>query len=767
MKVRLKYLTYCVLGLSLSGCTQHVIKTNAVTQNNRERIISGLNAIYETPSYDYSGQFKVNIQPKSQNNTVKNAASEQKLDQKLQQKLDRSLLEQGVRLSAQQKQQLYGAIAQQSLRANNQGALGSLDKMMDIGINILNDVQFSYDGSVHYRERMGSFNLTARYEKPTLLVQAKLPMILDFKDYKFYTNYFAFMPYLVNRENQSNLAYIDFSKYQNIFKQVDLKKLVEYLKASGAVSYVLAQPEQFQTLPLSDQDRSAGIVRKIRINSTLEEVMLQTDLYNKVNTQYLTQSVLGFKENSFEQWADNKAAALAKKASETSANQSPEFEAHDASRKLYAMVTEKLGVTESDLAKQSDQTEDEIQANTDVLLPDAEDHDLSQSQDSMLLTEAQCTDLQRSQKSMFYGDIHYCQEYYGIDLFGTAQSSNNDQQIQQKKLESKFAAYDQNQFIDDQAFKALWLKHQSEIDQTLPAVKARTALTMNVGLDAQGRLVSADYDLSLLLPQTNRRMHFNMEMQVSNYGKGTPISRQQLKQAKSLSEVSKGSFLEKVVGGLTRSLENETDSPTNASWSWDEQLQQLAAQVYEQTHSYEKTFNAIFIAHLSANEPEYVKHFSAQDLKDIARVYAYWFSDDDIYNPQGQALKQIQALQQKHHLEVDEQFDQELGATVDEIVTQAMTQSGERQQWQQLKKSYKKPQQLFAVQYQALFEKQEGVDLSTRPLLIQTSKILGQAFVDAHQHKLTEQSLQGLTQQHLEYIDYQLFEQLYRQMLTE
>ena len=140
MKVRLKYLTYCVLGLSLSGCTQHVIKTNAVTQNNRERIISGLNAIYETPSYDYSGQFKVNIQPKSQNNTVKNAASEQKLDQKLQQKLDRSLLEQGVRLSAQQKQQLYGAIAQQSLRANNQGALGSLDKMMDIGINILNDV---------------------------------------------------------------------------------------------------------------------------------------------------------------------------------------------------------------------------------------------------------------------------------------------------------------------------------------------------------------------------------------------------------------------------------------------------------------------------------------------------------------------------------------------------------------------------------------------------------------------------------------------------
>ena len=51
--------------------------------------------------------------------------------------------------------------------------------------NILNDMQFEYDGSVHYRQKMGSFNLTARYEKPTLLVQAKVPMVLDLNNYKF------------------------------------------------------------------------------------------------------------------------------------------------------------------------------------------------------------------------------------------------------------------------------------------------------------------------------------------------------------------------------------------------------------------------------------------------------------------------------------------------------------------------------------------------------------------------------------------------------
>jgi hypothetical protein len=114
------------------------------------------------------------------------------------------------------------------------------DKFAQIMTNILNDMQFEYDGSVHYRQKMGSFNLTARYEKPTLLVQAKVPMVLDLNNYKFYINYFALMPYLVNKENQNNLAYLDFSKYQAMFKQVDYKKFAEYVKASSAVYYRLA-----------------------------------------------------------------------------------------------------------------------------------------------------------------------------------------------------------------------------------------------------------------------------------------------------------------------------------------------------------------------------------------------------------------------------------------------------------------------------------------------------------------------------------------------
>lgn len=33
------------------------------------------------------------------------------------------------------------------------------DKFARVMANILNDMQFEYDGSVHYRQKMGSFNL--------------------------------------------------------------------------------------------------------------------------------------------------------------------------------------------------------------------------------------------------------------------------------------------------------------------------------------------------------------------------------------------------------------------------------------------------------------------------------------------------------------------------------------------------------------------------------------------------------------------------------
>ncbi len=215
----------------------------------------------------------------------------QNLTPNYKKKVDQYLREQKVGLSKAQKQTLYAAIA------NEQGDLGSSarsEKVNAVLINLLNDLQFSYDGSIHYRQKMGSFNLTAKYEKPTLLVQAKLPMVLDLENYKFYVNYFGLMPYLVNKENQNNLAYIDFSKYKDFFKNVDTKKFIEYLKASSAVSYRLADPQNLQRVSLTETDRKAGAVDKIRLKTTIEELLLEVELYGQVNDKYLQKKCIRF-----------------------------------------------------------------------------------------------------------------------------------------------------------------------------------------------------------------------------------------------------------------------------------------------------------------------------------------------------------------------------------------------------------------------------------------------------------------------------------------
>ena len=87
--MRLKYLTLCLLGLGLSACSQHVIKTNSGSKNLEQKAINSLNAMYEYPSYDYRGKFNVHIEP----NQNKSAARQQSapLDAALKQKVEQYL----------------------------------------------------------------------------------------------------------------------------------------------------------------------------------------------------------------------------------------------------------------------------------------------------------------------------------------------------------------------------------------------------------------------------------------------------------------------------------------------------------------------------------------------------------------------------------------------------------------------------------------------------------------------------------------------------
>lgn len=768
--MRLKYLTLCLLGLSLSACSQHVIKTNSSSVNLEQKAINSINAMYEYPSYDYRGKFNIHVNL-DQNNTNSKDGKVQ-LDAALKQKVDQYLRDQKVNLNAKQKQALYVALAQQPKTYSTKA-----EKFTSAMTNILNDMQFEYDGSVHYRQKMGSFNLTARYEKPTLLVQAKVPMVLDLKDYKFYINYFALMPYLVNKENQNNLAYLDFSKYQGLFNQVDFKKFAEYVKASSAVYYRLADQNNIQALSLSSADKAAGVVEKIRLKTSIEELVLQANLYSKVNEKYLMQSVLNFNEKSLEKLvADEVKASEQSKSNHKLEHKDAADDASVVSQQLYHLVNKHFGVDdEEDYAAESDEDiADATQEATDADQYATEDEAVvaSAADDAEQegLSAAQCRELYNATQ-MTYGDVQYCESIYGIDVFNSADKTPSFVTTISKlqSVEKIFAVYDQNQFIDDHAFKALWIKHQADIEKALPPVDKRNPFVMDVGLDAQGRAVKLDYDLNYALPELKSSFNIKADMYVSNYGKATPIDQAQLKRAKTWAETSKGSMLEKAVNSFSEKLGQtgvQEHSAEPYTLSLDDQLETIAAQKYDATHSYEQTYKAVFIAKLTESTPQIVERYSSKELQEVASVYAYWYSDEDVYNPEGKALKAIEALQSKHHLQNEDQFDDRLGRAVDRIVSDAMRGDKDRQEWKKLKAQYKQPQQLFAQQYQIQFERENGISNDEKALLAQTANVLGQVYVDARKNQLSEKSIKSLKIEHNEFIDYEVFKDVYMKLVN-
>ncbi|NKG35722.1 hypothetical protein [Acinetobacter junii] len=771
--MRLKYLTLCLFGLSISGCSQHVIKTNSSSSSLEQKAINSINAMYEYPSYDYRGKFNIHVDLDQH----KVEADQQKdvLDAALKQKVDQYLREQKVNLDAKQKQALYKALAEQPKSLGN----SKFDKFARVMANILNDMQFEYDGSVHYRQKMGSFNLTARYEKPTLLVQAKVPMVLDLNNYKFYINYFALMPYLVNKENQNNLAYLDFSKYQGLFKQVDYKKFAEYIKASSAIYYRLADPNSIQALSVSSADQAAGVVEKIRLKTTIEELVLQANLYSKVNEKYLMQSILKFDEQNLEKLiSEQDKTDTASKAEQSGTLLNSKAAADDASvvsQELYRLVNQHFGVEEpeDEYTEEADATKvaaEDVAQEAEDITEEADAVAESATATEQVLTGEQCTALQNAAKTNF-GDIQYCQTMYDVDVLGEKKTPSGFLSYIEKlvAVEKEFVQYDQNQFIDDQGFKALWLKHQADIQKALPPVEKRNPFVMDVGLDAQGRAVKLDYDLNYALPELKSSFNIKADMLVTNYGKATPIDQAQLKQAKTWAEASKGSILEQVIGSFSEKLGQTGIQERSAqpyTLSLDDQLKVIAEQRYDATQSYEQTYKAVFIAKLVESNPSLAKRYTSQELQEVASVYAYWFSDEEVYSPEGKALKQIESLQKKHHLEQEDQFDDKLGQAVNRLVADAMRGDQDRQQWKKLKAQYKQPQQLFAKQYQIQFEQTNGISSEEKSLLEQTANVLGQVYIDARKNQLSDKSLKALKIEHNEFIDYEIFKDVYQKMIS-
>ena len=300
--MRFKYLSLCLFALSMSGCTQHVIKSNSVKNLAlSEQATQGLNALFEHSSYDMKGQFSIQTDLKfqqdysSEKNPEKPKQSE--LDPELKKQIDQIIRTQNIPLSFKEKQTLYLALANESVQPtyDNRESGSSKTQIGQSLVNVLNDLQFSYSSSVHFRQKIAALTLQLNYQKPTLQVQAQLPMVIDFNELKFYTNYFAVMPFMVNRNSQDRLAYVDFSKYRDSFEKVDIKKFAEYLKQMNALTYLLAEDDQISALSLTNDEKRQGLIKKIRFVGDLDTIRTQLELFEYVNEIYYTEQLKGEK----------------------------------------------------------------------------------------------------------------------------------------------------------------------------------------------------------------------------------------------------------------------------------------------------------------------------------------------------------------------------------------------------------------------------------------------------------------------------------------
>lgn len=791
--MRLKYITLCLLGLSISGCTQHVIKSNASSdQQLGQQATQGLNAMFENASYDFKGQFSIQSdfnfnesKPNSKSNAQSNGTN---LDPELKKQLDQLLKNQKISFTTKEKQALYDALAHEqnpyaSLYSSGESRSAKV-QIAESLVNLLNDLQFSYQGSVHFRQKLAALTLQLSYQKPTLQVQAQLPMVVDFNDYKFYTNYFAFMPFMVNRESQDRFAYIDFSKHKDAFGHIDFKKFAEYLKQMNALPYALAEPNQVHSVDLSKSEKEAGLSKKIRYMGDLETAQVQLGLFEHVNKLHYTQQIQAFDaESLINEVAKTPSAAdeamQAAKEAEIAATSTSEDPAYDSLERVSHLVNQKMqnlsGYGQSDeqeivVDAAADATVDAQAATEDA---DETTTEVSASAATNTLSEEACDALINS-KNIPIGKVTACRDYQDIDVLApkVTNESVDEETFGQaatnvlEELKPLFSAYQTEQLVDAQSFKQLWQKHQAEITPIMAQLGSeRSPFVMDVGLDQKGRAQNMDYNIVISDEQIGK-LQIKSTNQVFNYGSATAIDRQALRNAKSIEEVSKGSLLENVVKGMlgplgadSSSVESASSGSTALSQDISEYYQQVAQKSYARYPSEVKAYQTVFALVFAAQRPEYIRYYSSATINEISEVYAYEFMD--VAEPKGAALKRLTQLRQKHALQHKQEFD-ELGESIANIVNDALENVQENQHWKDLAKKYKTKQAVFAQVYQDKFTDTYEIDQEQSAYLTQSAQVFAKAFADDLKGQLTEKSLQGLKLEHDDFFSDSTYYETYK-----
>ncbi|PVZ88146.1 hypothetical protein C9426_08100 [Serratia sp. S1B] len=761
--MKLQYLTYYLFGLSLAGCSQHFVQSPQKTEQIQDHTVHAVSAIYENSGFDFKGDLRFDVQ---QNTPAFKKNPE--LNQELKNKLNHYLSIQQINLSAEQRQQLELALLQEQLQNGKQ----KWSRLLTTGFNFLQDFQVNYQGGVDYRDQVAGMNLTARYQTPSLQMQLSYPLIVDLKQAKFYTNVFAFMPFLAAPEQRDQLMYFDLSKFKGQFNRLDMRLLVDYLKQSNALPYILATPEQLTHVSVSAAERQQGVVEKVQLHTSLEEYVAQSLSYSTVNSAYLTQHLLSEKPATTEEakqvdlnrmtlqeqadwayalWKDH-AAVETENSGAANIKDQESVTAHDGAEDV-AEVDHPIAA-----AAENEPTDAEDRATTATSAEPAEDQiNLAVESDSVELSHKQCVALQKQAKSASIGQYQTCLDE-GVDLF--ASQTQDDQLAEQLaktgtnvfKVVELFKGQSTEKFVSATDFKTQWQAKQLQIQALLANVEQRNPLVIEVSIDRQGRAVTTNYQAQLKADSINKTLHIRSNNQWSNYGHPKNIDREGMRKAKSFDEAAQGTVLQEKAEQFKRLF---------GQHSWDEQIQQLANQAYAQNHSYVKTYQLVYGMLLSLKYPQIMQHYSAQDIQEIALVMAYYDGQENgSYTPKGQELARIKQLIKKHQLNARTFY--KVDATP--IVKKAQRQAGVSKQWAIIQKSYSSSESRFAKLYEVSYLTAHNTEQATNDLKRLANR-LGKFYVQSRQKPLNLSSIQQVSSTEYLYMDQDVFKSVYVQIL--
>lgn len=767
--MRLTYLTLCLCAVALTACSHAPVTSQSnstinTAEQDAQRATKALNSVYQQPSFNFNGRLDANLDVQTQN-------TQQTTTPATVQPQHKALIENYLRLHAlqlseQEKQQLFAL----TLPANHQSN-GSLEEAIAYVLTFIpKSTELGYQGGIDYRKKLFHLELNAKYHTANTLLHHRYPVLVDFNQSRIYLNHFDPNTLTGKAKQNYQAYYYDFSKHKDTtLKSVNWKNILEYLKASNTVYFdSLVGTERIERLTPTDAERQQGAVEKIRLHTSIEALLAKNIAFDTVNNTYQDSliDVAKVVETIIETEQQSNAAKnknITKELSEAD----KAIELRNLIDEHYSQLAGSADSSEIDNAPDDEhkQTAAEAAAEATKAATGIDESETEDEQITAELSEEECRAL--IAKKAAFGRLTECRYEYGAQIYQAKTTPKENQKLEPlQELAAKiiqmsdkdgdfyqtFQAYDKGQLITGKVFSDIINKHQDVMQKVVK--DSQFPIYFDVTLDKQGRLIHNNIAIQLDSKSDviNIKGTLNYSSHISNYGQAKINISPATAQAKPIQEHP----ILKVVLSEADKYTDKVNHQRYASENAEELANKLIEQSYLKHKSYEQAYTAGFIALLTQLYPEMLDSVSAQDLQEIARVYAYSYADEAIYKPTIEQNKAIQALEKKHQLHSSNQMFNSLGSDVADLVENVIAKHTISADDVALVKKYKTPDALFTHIYQQKFiEEEYGNDKPSaedQKLLKETANILAKAYMASQNKTLSLDTIKALKLEHEDFI---------------